>query len=1321
VLNILCCAATETLLRELETSGETKKQALYRECQEVGPIAYPLKVASPEFASPSLLDRVQDRPDVERSIRILRKRCTMERSNVVYIPPQAKPSLQSPDDTRFPLMDKVKEFLESDRKVLLLLGDSGAGKSTFSRELEFDLWQSYESKTGRIPIHINLPTIDKPERDMIAKKLRMDEFSELQIREMKHHRKFILICDGYDECQQTHNLYMSNHLNQPGEWDVQMVICCRSEHLGPDYRDRFQPGSRNQLSDSPLFQEMVFTPFSTDQIQDYVEQYVSIHKPPWGAKDYMDALDLIPNLKDLVKNPFLMTLSLEVLPHMEPEQRLSSERITRVALYDLFIEQWLERGKRRLAEKDMTSQEKSAFKKLTDEGFTLNGIEYMKKLAVAIYKEQDGRPVVEYSQFYDRGSWKDAFFIGEDNHLLREACPLSRIGNQYRFIHRSVLEYGLARAVFDPKDRKDRAALRPSLSGRVSESSTMNIDVHGSHEETVTNSEQEPNPNSPLVWRSFVDDHSLLQFLEERLQQEPMFEEQLLAYIEHSKEDTKWDTAAANAITTLVRAGVQFIGADLRGIRIPGADISYGVFDSVHFQGADFTKVNLRGTWLRQTDMSEADMTGVQFGELPYLTIGDTVRSCIFSLDGESLAIALESGAIVVYSSSNWLTFQRMDGHNDRVESLVFSVDGERVISGSIDKTVRIWDMETGMCQHVFTDHTDYVLHIAHSPKKDQVASASADTTIRLWDLATNSCCQILLGHDRSVSCVVYSPTGDQIASGSDDFSVRLWNVATGECSRIFGGHIDTVQGLTFSPQGNQIASASWDSTIRLWDVGSGNCRHILEGHTSYVFGAVYSPKGDQVFSGGRDGTVRVWDVQSGTCRHTLTGHGNAVSCVAYSPKGDMVATGSHDKTVRLWDVSVGGSRHISRGHGQPVYQVKCSPNGKLIASCSSDQTIRLWDVGTGACLRTLSGHSETVFAVAFSPPGNQIGSGSADNTLRLWDVGTGACQHIVTGHTDWVSGIAYSPQGDLIASASADKTVRLWNAITAEHCGTLSGHTGEVTSVVYSSNGNFIATGSADCTVRLWNVETMTCNNTLIGHSEWVHGVAFSPGGDQLASASYDRTVRLWSLTTGECCLTLTGHDHAVERVAYSPKGDLLASCSLDKTVRLWDVASGQCRTVVKNFQGEVGSIAWVPSTDGNYLVTGCQDGSVVKWQVIEEEGQHLVHPYWIAANGTLNVTGASIQGVRGLNPSNRTLLGQRGAVGEPVSQLHEANTIHVASMVSQVRQLSEGMELDSTLVTILFDDDQQQADRQIEHRMERRVNSKFKGRRHHPYRRTT
>ncbi|KAF9347874.1 hypothetical protein BGX34_002825, partial [Mortierella sp. NVP85] len=775
-INPVHTQVAEAMLQELEASDD--KQALFRMCRKISPVNYPLKIVMPEFGSPSLLDRVQNRPNVEGNIRLMRKQRTKERGNIVYIPPQAKSSLQAAYDTRFPLMERVKEFLESDQKVFLLHGDSGAGKSTFSRELEIDLWQSYKAKAGRIPLHINLPTIDKPEHDMIAKQLRRYDFTEGQIREMKHYRKFILICDGYDEIQQSHNLYMSNRLNQHGEWSAQMIVSCRTEYLGADYRDRFQPGDRNNQLDALLFQEAVIVPFSIDQVRAYIRQYVSIHQPIWQVEDYEQALALIPSLKDLMANPFLMTLSLDVLPRMvDPGQHLSATQMTRVGLYDHFVEQWLERGKKRIGEKELSPQARAIFDRLSDEGFTQNGIGFLKKLAAAIYKEQGGHPVVEYSQARDEGSWKDAFFLREDKQLLREACPLRRNGNQHRFIHRSLLEYGLARAVFDPQERR-KVASDLVDSRRGSMSSTMSIDSQDPFDGKVATTEQEPDIDSPLVWRTFVNDHSLLQFLEERVQQEPVFKEQLFAYIEHSKKDKKWRKAAANAITILVRAGVQFNGADLRGIRIPRADLSYGVFDSAQLQGADLRKVNLRGIWMRQADLSGAQMTSVQFGESPFLTFESEVHSCAYSPDGKSFVVYLGNGNLEVHATSNWKRTRTLSGL-DKNLSIVYSPNGGQIAVSRWDQTVELLDLDTGALQRTLTGHTDYVNSVTYSPKGDQVASASQDTTVRLWNVSTGACIRTFHGHNGSVSCVPVSLIHQRTSRSHPAEGIQLYEYGT--------------------------------------------------------------------------------------------------------------------------------------------------------------------------------------------------------------------------------------------------------------------------------------------------------------------------------------------------------------------------------------------------------------------------------------------------------------------------------------------------------------------------------------------------------------
>jgi len=1085
----------ETLIQELEANGDEMKQDLHRMCREKDPISYPLKVSFREPAIPSLLDRVQNRADVEGSLRQLRKQRTKERGSAVYIPPQAKTSLQASDDAQFPLMEKVKAFLESDQKVFLLLGESGAGKSTFSRELEYELWQSYKNKTGRIPLHISLAAIDKPEHDMIAKQLRRAEFTEPQIREMKQYRKFILICDGYDESQQTHNLYMSNQLNQPGEWDAQMVISCRTEYIGSDYRDRFQPGDRNRQSDSSLFQEAAMTPFSLEMVHAYIQQYVSIHQPLWQTNDYKQALDVIPNLKDLMKNPFLMTLSLEVLPRMvDPGQHLSTARVTRVGLYDHFVQQWLERGKKRIGEKDLTPQARAAFEGLSAEGFALNGMEYLKRLAVAIHKEQGGHPVVRYSRLKDEGSWKDAFFNQKHKQLLLEASPLTRNGNQYRFIHRSLLDYGLALAVFDPQDRNEISAPVQVIARRGSESSILSLELQNESEKTDISHEQEPDPDSPLVWRNFVSDHSILQFLEERAQQETLFRECLFTYIEHSKKDKKWRMAAANAITVLVRAGVQFINTDLQGIRIPRADISYGVFDSVQLQGSDLRRVNFRGVWLRQTDLSRSQMTGVQFGEMPLLTANNGVRSCAYSPDGMSFAVGLFNGDINLYLTSNWERIRTLRGHTKWVFGIVYHPEGNQMASCSHDETLRMWDVETGTCTHIIVGHNGLVNGVAYSPQGDEVASASWDGAVRLWDSVTGDCRQTLSGHNKPVFCVAYARNDGQIATGADDRTVRLWSVVSGECGRTLLGHSDRIWNIAYSPQGHQLASASDDRTIRLWDVVTGSCRHILEGHGSAVFGVAYSLRGDQVAGGCQNGTVRLWDVETGVCLRTLTGHSDAVTCVVYSPKGDQIASGSWDRTVRLWDTSDRSPRVDSKGHITKVCGVKCSPRGDQIASGGWDGTVRLWNAQTGECLKVLRGHTGTVSNIAYSPQGDQIASGNTDKTLRLWNVESGECLHILIGHGNSVENVAFSSQGDQVASVSRDKSVRLWNVATGECCATLNGHTSSVLGVTYSPDGRKIVTSSLDCTIRLWGVENGELRRTLQGHERFVRSVVYSP-----------------------------------------------------------------------------------------------------------------------------------------------------------------------------------------------------------------------------------
>ncbi|KAF9135920.1 hypothetical protein BGX30_011402, partial [Mortierella sp. GBA39] len=688
---------------------------------------YPLRSRLPIPESSPILAKVQGIPYMEYELYKLRMQRLKGAKLSIYISPMAKASLQAQDSEVFPLMDKLQEFLASDRQVMLILGDSGAGKSTFNRHLERQLWIDYK-RGGPIPVFINLTDIDEPKYDMVTKHLRSNNFDDDQIQELKLHRQLVIICDGYDESQQLVNLHRTNFLNQPGQWNTKMVITCRTQYLGPSYHDRFkpQPLDRYNTSHQDLFQEAVIALFSNEQIKSYVDQFVQDtntrqllgQETVWSSEEYMNKLMAIRNLLGLVRNPFLLTIALNVLPKLvATQQDLLSIRVTRVSLYDKFVERWLETNKLRLQSNKLNNEERDVFGMLLDAGFVEHGIDFQKRLSDSIFKEQDGHPVVQYTHLHHRRTWKAEFFGPDpDIRLMRESCPLTRTGSQFQFVHRSVLEYFLSCVVYSPDSTK------------------REFDPQGSPDFTAAST---LDANSPLFKRNLLKESSVIQFLSDRVNESACFKQQLLSVVKLSKSDVLAATAAANAITVLVRAGVSFNGADLQGIRIPGADLTGGNFDSAQLQDADLTRVNLSRAWMRQADLSRAGMDGTQFGELPCLEELERVSSCAFSPDGKFLAAGLWKGNISIYDTATWTKIQVFQGHQKAVTSLAYSPNSQQLLSGSDDKTARLWDSETGSTDLILEGHSLGAIAVAFSPTGQQVATASYDKSVRLWDART--------------------------------------------------------------------------------------------------------------------------------------------------------------------------------------------------------------------------------------------------------------------------------------------------------------------------------------------------------------------------------------------------------------------------------------------------------------------------------------------------------------------------------------------------------------------------------------------------------
>lgn len=108
----------------------------------------------------------------------------------------AKTNLQSPDDTLYSLMDNVNDFLVGDGQAMLVLGNSGARRTTFNRYLEHHHWQEYIIGVS-IPLAINLPALERSEKDLVPEQLRTFALTEEQILEFKQERQFVLKDEGF--------------------------------------------------------------------------------------------------------------------------------------------------------------------------------------------------------------------------------------------------------------------------------------------------------------------------------------------------------------------------------------------------------------------------------------------------------------------------------------------------------------------------------------------------------------------------------------------------------------------------------------------------------------------------------------------------------------------------------------------------------------------------------------------------------------------------------------------------------------------------------------------------------------------------------------------------------------------------------------------------------------------------------------------------------------------------------------------------------------------------------------------------------------------
>ncbi|KAF9114636.1 hypothetical protein BGW39_003288, partial [Mortierella sp. 14UC] len=643
--------------------------------------------------------------------------------------------------------------------------------------------------------------------------------------------------------------------------------------------------------------------------------------------------------------------------------------------------------------------------------------------------------------------------------------------------------------------------------------------------------------------------------------------------LEASKLDERVSQAAANAISILVMAKVRFHGADLSGVRIPGALLRGGQFDSANFSGADLTGVNMSKAWLRNANLSGANMAGVEFEELPYLELDSGIRSCAFSSDGKLLAVSTYHCSIEVYDTTTWKKISE-EGLLGRA-ALAISPCGRYLANASLDDFADVSTILTGKVRFDLTGHEGAIDCITYSPNGKYIATGSKDTTVRIWSSGSGKSLRIFRGHTLAVTGVVFSPDGHHIASCSEDKSIRAFNVKTQEQVYILGTAAP-VRSLAYSPDGRQLISCGDKAELKLWNTSTGTEDHVLQGHNGTVFGVAYSPDGGRVASCGGDGTVRFWNPRNGAPFESLLADQDGTNAIAFTRNNDedLFVSGGKDARLRLW--RIGGetsSKYRDNGHALSITSVDISADGEKTATGCKDGVVRLWDTLTGKSGAELKGHTSDVIGVAFSPNGKQVASSSEDSTARLWCLSSGLSLFVFKGQANVGPGLAFAPDGKRLATSHVDHTIQVWDIKKGTTVISLWGHKDVINGLVYSPNGDYMASWSNDKTVRLWSTKNHKCLHVL-AHTGVVTHAAFTPDGKHLISAAEDGSSH-WILKSGERLdSSLNPLGDIISWCAFSSDGNRLATVKVqDNRFHLWDMTTTKVDHGTELCQSPIGS----------------------------------------------------------------------------------------------------------------------------------------------------
>ncbi|CAL6092883.1 Pentapeptide_repeats-containing protein [Hexamita inflata] len=869
---------------------------------------------------------------------------------------------------------QVNSFIENEEAtVMLIQGAAGTGKTMLCHWLIQNLLKTEKY----IPIYISLSQTENYLTNLVEESLQNMKINDNEHQQLINlQQQIILIIDGYDEIGCQKNLYNTNKLEQ---YNCKMIITCRSTYVlnNPTYFKLFTPKNQTQN-----YCELIIVMFTENQIWEYLQRHINnikLTKENWNDwQVYKQWIINIPGLIELVQNPFILNMIVEVLPIIVESKQYENinQKLLSLDIYEKFICNWFNNEENKI----IVNNNIISIPNILD-----MFEEVSTKLAIMMFN--DGISSIKYDK-YRQNKWTKYLDPNDINKsTVLRGVPLQNSNQYYCYIHKTILEYF-------------------TMKGGINNILTSNyVDIN----------------------IKLITDEGLIKFYTEYLQKHPDMNQLLLQIVIQSKTNNDMQVAAANAITILNFANFNFNGMDLSGINIPFANLQSCLMDSVNFSNSNLNNVNFENSWLRNSNFTNSDMSDVIFGEMKYIDAEYDIY-CMVANQNMKILVTANEFVDIWHSETQQLKF-RIKNHTSTVNALDINSNQNMIATAS--NQINIFDAETGKTIIELNYEQQRIITIAFSASGRYIASGCEDQCIRIYDLLLKKELIIINEVHSAINKICFSCDEKCIASCGREPDIKIWNLQ-GQLIHTLTGHTDFVWAVQFSQNSKYLASVDRMGQLIVWDALTFQQVKSVNAHSQQISDVQFSVNGEYLATCSFDTTVKIWNIQNLEVIKKFQGHSSFVRCVQFINETTLVS-GGRDNLIKYWDLqyisfkSLSKFQYIDKKYNCLVSNIEET----IVASGDDNSTITLWDINSGKSILMLKNEqTETIQAIQFSYDGKYI-AGASESQIFVWDIDKKIIKFFKNTQCGVIYAISFNLDNTLIAVGGLNKIVYVYNIVS--------------------------------------------------------------------------------------------------------------------------------------------------------------------------------------------------------------------------------------------------------------------------------------------------